>query len=299
MTQSNRFPEGMDPRNDLRPLQRAESQLAPSYPAQLLSSARLIGVMGDLHGDLGHARIALQTLADRGARAIIQLGDWGVVWPGQNWQIDLHKLSRFLARNEQTMFFVEGNHDWHPKLREFPVSTDGLRWITHNIAHLPRGYRSSVGKHFTLAALGGGNSPDRGFRTEGRDWWPDEQITEADIRHLGTEPVDILVAHEAPLMADDNDLIRDWEGGISRSDVVYADASRVMIRRAVMRTRPQLTLGGHYHRYLTRSLAETMGISARVVVLDMNGKDRINLAILNANTLDLTVFDRSGAPPPV
>lgn len=298
MNLRSRFPAGRDPHHDLRPNQADDNQPAPPYPAQTLSSARLIGVMGDLHGDLEHARIALQTLADRGVTTIIQLGDWGIIWPGMNWQIDLNKLSRFLTRNRQTMFVLDGNHDWHPKLREFPLGRDGLRWLTHNIAYMPRGYRTPIGKHFTLAALGGANSPDRAFRTEGKDWWPEEQITEADIRRLGTEPVDVLVAHEAPLMADDDELIRDWEGNISRSDILYANASRVMIRRAVMHTRPQLTLGGHYHRYLTRSLTETMGHRIRIVVLDMNGKDRINLAILNPDTLDLTVFDRSGTAPP-
>jgi len=298
MNRDQRFPRGADPGNDLRPDTPGINQPAPPYPAQALSAVESIGVMGDLHGDLNHARVALQTLADRHITAIVQLGDWGIIWPGQNWQIDLHKLSRFLARNRQTMYFVDGNHDWHPRLRDFPVSKDGIRWLTYNVGHLPRGYRTTIGQHFVLAALGGANSSDRALRTEGKDWWPEEQITDEDIRRLGTERVDVLIAHEAPLMADDIELIREKEGDLSRLESLYADASRIMLRRAVMRTRPQLTLGGHYHRYLTRNLTEAMtGLNTRVVILDMNGPKRTNLAILRTDSLDLTVFDRTGARP--
>ncbi|WP_104088709.1 MULTISPECIES: metallophosphoesterase [unclassified Cryobacterium] len=229
---------GADPRNDLYSVTTDTNQLAPPYPAQPLSEAKLIGVMGDLLGDLDHARIALTTLADRDITAIIQLGDWGIIWPGQNWQIDLNKLSRFLARNKQVMYFLDGNHDWHPRLQEFSIGQDGVRWLTHNVGHLPRGYRTTIGTRFVLAALGGANSSDRALRTAGKDWWPEEQVTDADIRALGTERVDVLVAHESPLMAVDNDLIREKDGDLARSDALYADACRVMIRRAVLRTRP-------------------------------------------------------------
>lgn len=299
MSRSARFQPGDDPRNDLRPHRPDTDHPAPPYPAQLLSAAKLIGVMGDLHGDLEHARIALQTLADRDVTAIVQLGDWGVLWPGQNWQIDLHKLSRFLARNTQTMYFVDGNHDWHPRLLEFPISKDGIRWLTHNIGHLPRGYRTPIGPNFTLAALGGANSPDRAFRTEGKDWWPQEQISDADIERLGTERVDVLVAHEAPLMAGNDQLVRDTQGDLSPTEAAYADQSRVMIRRAVWRTHPRLTLSGHYHLHIDQTLTEDLvGFHTRVVVLDMNGKNRVNLAILDPETLDLTFLDRTGGPAP-
>ena len=40
------------------------------------------------------------------------------------------------------------------------------------------------------------------------------------------------------------------------------------------------------------------GLETRVVVLDMNGKNRIDLAILDTDTLDLTVFNRAGESPP-
>ena len=294
-------PPNDDPRDDLTPQLRvhrpAPSSSYPPYEVQTLSMAPQIGVMGDLHGDIEHALQAFRTFADRGVHVILQLGDWGILWPGRNWQIDLNKISRALARHQSTMFFLAGNHDWHPKLSEYPIDADGIQWLAANVGHLPRGYRTEVGGKFTLAALGGANSIDRRFREAGVSWWPEEQITESDLRRLGSERVDILVGHEAPLM-DEADLDRRaQELGFSPNDIAYARASRVMFRSAVLQTRPRLTLGGHYHRFCDQQLTlpgETR--PTRVVVLDMNGRDRVNLAILNVSTLELEFLYRNGAP---
>ncbi|TFC86912.1 hypothetical protein E3T24_05905 [Cryobacterium sp. TmT2-59] len=294
-------PPDRDPRNDLSPLFRthrpAPSSAYSPYAVQTLSTVRRIGVMGDLHGDIEHALQAFKTLADRGVHVIVQLGDWGVLWPGRNWQIDLNKISRALARHQIAMYFLDGNHDWHPKILKYPVDPDGIRWITANIAHLPRAYRTQIGGRFTLATLGGANSIDRELRKEGISWWPEEQITEGDLRRLGTERADVLVGHEAPLM-DEPDLDRRARDlGFSTDDIRYATESRVMFRRAVLQTRPRLTLGGHYHQFHDQVLTVPgAAYPTRVVVLDTNGKNRVNLTILNTATLGLEFLYRNGAP---
>jgi hypothetical protein len=268
------------------------------YVIQSLSDASLIGVMGDLHGDLEHALQAFRTFATRGVRVILQLGDFGVLWPGENWKTSLDKLSRALGKNAQSLYWVEGNHDWHPKIDSFPVDPDGTRWIGSNIAHLPRGYRTEVGGRFMLAALGGANSSDRSFRREGEDWWPEEQIRDGDLHRLGNEPADVLVGHEAPLV-DEVDLNRRAMAlGLSSEEAAYARASRTMFRKAVLQVRPRLTLGGHYHRFIDQTLPMPGAPTGetRVVVLDMNGRDRVNLAVMDTKTLALEFFYRNGAP---
>jgi hypothetical protein len=60
---------------------------------------------------------------------------------------------------------------------------------------------------------------------------------------------------------------------------------------------PRLTLGGHYHHFHDQVLTVPgAAYPTRVVVLDMNGKDRANLAILDTATLDLEVLYRNGTP---
>ena len=51
-----------------------------------------------------------------------------------------------------------------------------------------------------VAFLGGGDSViDRSRRSEGVDWWQDEQVTGEHVaRFAGAGPVDILVAHTPP-----------------------------------------------------------------------------------------------------
>jgi hypothetical protein len=296
-----RRPSGSDPRSDLHRSHpsRHSDPGATSLPdaMQTLSTVRQIGVMGDLHGDLEHVLQVSRTLADRDVRVLLQLGDFGVLWPGRNWMIDLKKLSRVLARHRQTLFFVDGNHDWHTKLRSFLLDEDGIRWIASNVGHLPRGYRTQIGGTFTLAALGGANSSDRSLRTEGEDWWPEEQITEADLRKLGHDRAHVLVGHEAPLMDDASERKRAAADGITPAEAAYARESRVMFRRAVLQTRPLLTLGGHYHRFIDETLPVpgTPPVQTRVVVLDMNGAHRISQAILDTTALDIEFLYRNGA----
>ncbi|WP_167738008.1 metallophosphoesterase [Cryobacterium sp. MDB2-10] len=255
--------------------------------------------MGDLHGDLEHAAQAARTFADRGVSVVLQLGDWGVLWPGRNWQIDLNKLSRTFARHQITLLFVDGNHDWIPRLQGFPIGTHGIRWINENVGHLPRGYRTRIGDHFTLAALGGANSIDRDLREPGTSWWIEEQITEADLIRLGYEPADVLVGHEAPLPDEAGEVRRTYESGVPQQEAAYASVSRMMFRRAVLQTHPRLTLGGHYHRFVdTMITVPGQSHQTRVVVLDSNGPHRVNLAILNTATLDLEFLYRNGMAAP-
>lgn len=289
-------------RNDLDPrrLRHRPSHFASFAPYEVptLSSVRRIGLMGDLHGDLEHALQAFRIFADRDVHCILQLGDWGVIWPGRNWHIDLHKFSRALSRHKAVFLFVAGNHDHYPKLEEYPIDADGIRWITSNVGNLPRGYRTNLGSGVTLAALGGANSIDRRLRKEGVSWWAEEQISEADLRRLGSEHVDILIGHEAPLMDEPALDRRAEELGFSPEDAAYAAASRIMFRQAVLQTRPRLTLGGHYHAFYDQllTLPGEATQQTRVVVLDMNGRGRINLAILDTSTLELEFLYRNGAP---
>ena len=292
-----------DPRPDLAPRAPAHVNVSASrsYRAQALSTARKIGLLGDLHGDIGHALTAFETLARREAHVIVQLGDWGVLWPGRNWQIDLRKFSRALARHEQTLYFVDGNHDWHPKLSEYPIEESGIRWITENVGHLPRGYRTRIGGKFTLAAMGGANSGDRTHRLEGKSWWPEEQISETDLARLGFARADVLVGHEAPLPDEVAQTFRRYEASWTPKEATYAAASRHMFLRAVRQTHPSLTLGGHYHRWIDETVVTPGHVhcETRVVVLDESGKDRVNVAILDTATLEIEFMYRNGAPAPI
>ena len=45
---------------------------------------------------------------------------------------------------------------------------------------------------------GGADSVDRIFRTEGYSWWPDEQVTESDIKDIPIDDYDYVFTHCCP-----------------------------------------------------------------------------------------------------
>jgi predicted phosphodiesterase len=267
-----------------------------------LSTTNRLGLLGDLHGDLEHLFIVARTMQARGVGVVIALGDFGVIWPGENWPKNLDKISRRLAALGTTLFVIDGNHEAFPLLHQFPVGPDGLRRLRHNIAHLPRGYRTTLSSGKTLATFGGANSIDRGPRTEGVDWWPEESITEANLAALGREPVDILLGHEAPLGLPELDRRMKADRGLWPAEAhTYSADGRRMFHRGFMAVRPQVFIGGHYHRFYDHQVV-TFGegdraFHCRVVTLDQSGPKNIAQAILDVKTLDLSFFRRDGVDP--
>ncbi|MET0843370.1 MAG: metallophosphoesterase [Mycetocola sp.] len=260
------------------------------------SDVRQIGVMGDVHGDLGHTLQVATMFARRGVTTLVQLGDAGFIHPGENWGIVVGKLSRRLARLGSTLYFIPGNHDAYALLARFPVGQSGLHWIRANVAFVPRGWRTVLGDRHTFASLGGANSIDREYRTAGRDWWPQERILNADLARLGHTHADVLAGHEAPLFVPSLDrhlsTLPRWPADAE----TYALESRQMFHRAVLQTRPRLTLSGHYHCHIDEQVTfsdEGSTFLCRVVVLDKEGPG-ISQAILNTQTLGLTFLHRDG-----
>jgi len=272
-----------------------------------LLSAKRVALLGDVHGDLQHL-----TLAERAARALsapvlIQLGDAALIWPGEPWNRTLDKISRRLKTSDVSLYLVEGNHDWIPKLRsEFPLDTDGLRRLRPNVLMFDRGYRTALrapdagtpGR--TLAVLPGANSIDREMRTEDRDWWPGEAISDADLAALGDDHADVLLGHEVPLgIRDLDDDVAANRDGWSEAALEYAAEGRRQFHRGFLAVRPELAIGAHWHRHLEAEIDAGDGdqhFRSRVVILDQNGPKTISLAVLDTATLDLQFFTRSGSP---
>jgi hypothetical protein len=268
-----------------------------------LRVARKLGLIGDLHGDQTHFYTVAQTMWARGISVLICLGDWSMVWPGEPWNKTLDRMSRRLAAKGQTIYVVEGNHDWIPRLHQFAQDDDGLRRLRFNVILFPRGYRTTLAPlneatpGLTLAVLPGANSVDREYRTEGSDWWPDEAINDEDLAVLGSERADILLGHEAPLGVQEiEDEIEKNADGWSESARAYAAEGRRQFHRGFLAVRPRLSLGGHWHRHVDTILEfndDTQRFSCRVVILDMNGADTLGQAILDTATLHLEFFTRS------
>ena len=239
-------------------------------------------------------------MAARGIKHLVVLGDFGFLWPGHNWGIDLDKLSRRLTMAGQILAFVDGNHEGFDILLKFPIADDGLRWIRPNIVHIPRGYRTVLESGATLAALGGANSVDIGHRVLGRSVWSEESVTEVDLAALGHHRADILIGHDAPLNLPTLDAwLAATDHGWPPAGRAYSAAGRAMFHRGFLQVQPRLYLGGHYHRHIDELVTYPAGdaeFQTRVVILDQGGPaSATSQGILDVETLELEYIARDNA----
>lgn len=108
---------------------------------------------------------------------------------------------------------MDGDHDNHPFWNSQPtVERFGGRMHAHpdaaNVFHMIRGEVYEIdGKKFF--AFGGAASHDKEWRTEGIDWWPEEEASEADfdnaMKNLAKHDfcVDYVITHTMPMDAID------------------------------------------------------------------------------------------------
>jgi hypothetical protein len=196
--------------------------------------------LGDAHNDLDFAESAAKLALQHGAE-IIQLGDWGFIWPGDT-QID--ELSNMLVSLKVTMRFVDGNHDDHPSLQR--LQRQGQRSavvIAPNVIYQPRGsvHEDEDGTRFLF--LGGAPSIDQAGRIAGESWWPEETITDTQFNHAMSAkgPFHVLVTHDAPALPP---------GFSPKGTPSYQhdqELSMTRIDALILRHRPLRHLHGHWH----------------------------------------------------
>lgn len=183
-----------------------------------------IDIVGDIHGD-HHVLRAWSQMTD--ADVILQVGDFGVM-PSAGYPINPYKSFHTPTK------FIPGNHDDHTWLRgsgpkdEFPA----------NLEYLGRVGCFKLGE-WTIAYLGGGYSFDYMQRTEGIDWWADEEPTKAELEEFASYRPDIAITHEGPMCVVH-----------SMFDVNYSDSTLKGLNNLIEHVpefQPKIWLFGHHH----------------------------------------------------
>lgn len=187
-----------------------------------------------------------------GAQHIIQLGDMGV-WPGLGGVKYLDELNYSLLQNNICFTFNDGNHDDHDQLAKLvdmqPKNDHGHTYIRSNILYSPRGnIWKMAGKK--MMTVGGAVSIDRARRTEGKSWWPQEQLTDAQTdgiiaratqrRADGKPEIDYLFTHDASDKTP-------W--GFRLIPEVVSESHRFKMDRILDAVQPVQHFHGHYHRF--------------------------------------------------
>lgn len=250
-----------------------------------------VGLAGDWHGNLGHAVGSVRRLARRSIRTLLHLGDFGL-WPGPDGAQFIRRLTQECDAHDITIYVTDGNHDDHHRLATIePV--DGVRWISDRIGFHERGRRWDWA-NTRFVSLGGAPSVDREWRTEGRDWWAGEQITDEDVaRAVSADAADVMLSHDAPQPATRavENIIRHNPQGWPADALTYAAQGRAKLTTTFHQVRPHLLVHGHFH-IVDRATVWVPGghdHPTEVVALARDGMGG-NLAILDIPTLQVTIL---------
>jgi hypothetical protein len=163
----------------------------------------------------------------------VQLGDLGVGFrrlggpAGHRYYINMPHET--MARGDHR--FIRGNHDNPTNCREHP------QWIADG--HFENG----------TMFIGGAVSVDRALRTEGQDWWPDEELSADELKemfdlYIARRPR-VMVTHDCPEEVSTIVLSRAPLLGAEWRDV--PSRTRLAFQEMWSTHAPELWMFAHYH----------------------------------------------------
>lgn len=242
-------------------------------------------VAGDWHRDPTWSRsVIAQTpvlLPDEKPRIVLHAGDLGVYSDGDG-QHFLDVLNKSLERHGAILWFIDGNHEDFALLHQLagtPQPCAPVR-VRPRIIWLPRGFRWTWHGR-TWLALGGAVSLDRVKRTLFVDWFPEEEITEAETRRVtAAGRADVMLCHDAPAAVPLPLSPHGWP----REDLRRSEQHRQRLQAIVDVVQPTHLLHGHYH--LSHYTVVDMPHGPVVVT----GLDKNNAATGNCRVLDVQVM---------
>lgn len=194
-------------------------------------------VVGDVHGNFGKLNALINV---KRPELIICCGEFGY------WPLDVRpnaKSIQDINTHGAKLLWIDGNHEDFYSLNQ--RKTDEL---APNIVYMPRGSIYTLPDGRKILFMGGANSIDKDMRTEGRDWFPDEQVSQRDFQnalHPGWYPgvpeeIDIFITHTCP-----RELVKElaaWDGE-------EEDPTTLALSQLWRIYNPDLWIFAHWHTY--------------------------------------------------
>lgn len=205
----------------------------------------MILLLGDIHGNVGTLKYAIEKAVDAGAAALIQVGDFGL-FPNNGRDTGFYNACK---SSPIPVYFIEGNHD--DCSRWVRLETVTKIWEDANLFYVPRGTVLEIDGR-RIAFMGGAASIDKDTRLrEGWHWDKEENISGHEVLRLfenvGDVPVDMLVTHDVPTSvcaAHFDDSGKLWFGvGLD-----WHDVNMDVIQRIWDRLGNPPIYSGHMHR---------------------------------------------------
>ena len=208
----------------------------------------MIVFVGDIHGEFhilrsmitemikGNGYLETSIMEGNGksnAIKIIQVGDFG-------WYP--HLLKDWDWKCPFPIYAIEGNHEYFPLVQNWTHVTE----VKPNLWYVPRGTVMNI-DGYDIGFMGGAHSVDRYNRREGISWWPEEEVTEQDIKKLSNKKVDILVTH----VPTHTTIQRNW-GPLNKASwglpKHWVDTSSMLIEQMWMEMGQPPIISGHMHK---------------------------------------------------
>lgn len=165
---------------------------------------------GDIHGEHDIRKLSTKKLNANELNLtkedyLIITGDFGLIWEGTASSRERYWLN-WLDEKPWTTLFVDGNHENHARLDDYPVTLwngGKIHEVSDSVIHLMRGQVFDLqGKKFFT--MGGAYSHDIEFRIPDRSWWAREVPSfcerEEALANLAAHDnkVDYIITHDAP-----------------------------------------------------------------------------------------------------
>ena len=163
-------------------------------------------VTGDLHGDTAALTMIAKKLLQ--GDVLFVAGDFGFIFrDNQDERSFLNDVDMFLRKLGTFLVFVDGNHENHKALNEFPVDSWQGAWvhlIRSHVIHVLRGEVLTL-KGKNIFCFGGAFSIDRSWRVLGESYWEEEIPTDEDYCNGNTNlekcgyKIDYVLTHTCPI----------------------------------------------------------------------------------------------------
>jgi len=187
-----------------------------------------VRIIGDVHGKFGRYRDIIREVPFS-----IQVGDMGVGFMGFRGG-ELKSLTNppFDSMSAGRHLFIRGNHDNPDVCRRHKY------WI-------PDGTVLEG-----IYCLGGAVSIDRQWRTEGLDWWPDEECSYAELEHMIDDYIaikpEVVLTHECP-----DSIAGEILAAFRKGRIEDGSRTRVALDRMFAAHQPREWYFGHWHESMS------------------------------------------------
>lgn len=147
------------------------------------------------------------------------------------------------------VYWCPGNHeDWWDLVHEKGYLKGPIE-VQKGVYYMKRGEMLRLPDGRNILFMGGAESIDKDLRTFGRDWFPEEIITQADVYDLPSPEevgVDIVISHTCP--REFHREIFNVENSV-RTRAKFEDPSMLALSYILHNFRPGLWFFGHFHLY--------------------------------------------------